>query len=345
MNGARAFKLSAVAIGVGLAAAACGSGSGRGTSTPSGKGGGVTTPGSAVSGKLSFVGIWSGPERKNFQAVLDGFHKKFPGVTVKYTSGGDNTPTILSTAIAGGNPPDLAAVGQPGLVKQFSARKAIKPIDFVKPTMAKNYAPSWVTLGTYSGHLYGMVFKGANKSTIWYSTTAFENAGVKPPKTWAELLAAAKTLRASGTKAYSIAGADGWTLTDLMENLYLRQAGAAKYDQLVDAQDQVDRPVGEDDAQVDGADLQRHRQHLRRHIGRAPDRFPDLGQQRLQPSAQGGDGDGGRLRGRRLYDEGQGRHRLQRVRVPVGRRLGSRGRRWRRHGRDVQGHRRQHVRS
>ena len=77
-----------------------------------------------------------------------------------------------------------------------------------------------------------MVFKGANKSTIWYSTSAFKNAGVEPPKTWAGLLAAAKTLRASGTKAYSIAGADGWTLTDLFENIYLRQAGPAKYDKL-----------------------------------------------------------------------------------------------------------------
>jgi len=187
---------------------------------------------SAVSGNLAFVGIWTGPEQKNFQLVLDGFKKKFPNVSVKYTSGGDNTPTILSTAISGGNPPDLAAVGQPGLVKQFAGRQAIKPLTFVKPIMSKNYAASWVTLGTYSGKLYGMVFKGANKSTVWYSTSAFKNAGVKPPKTWPELLTAAKTLRASGTKAYSIAGADGWTLTDLFENIYLRQAGPLKYDKL-----------------------------------------------------------------------------------------------------------------
>ena len=40
--------------------------------------------------------------------------------------------------------------------------------------MAKNYAPSWVTLGTYSGKLYGMVFKGANKSTIWYSVAGLQ---------------------------------------------------------------------------------------------------------------------------------------------------------------------------
>ena len=77
-----------------------------------------------------------------------------------------------------------------------------------------------------------MVFKGANKSTIWYSIAAFKNAGVKPPKTWTQLLADAKTLRASGTPAYSIDGGDGWPLTDLFENVYIRTAGPAKYDLL-----------------------------------------------------------------------------------------------------------------
>jgi ABC-type glycerol-3-phosphate transport system substrate-binding protein len=186
----------------------------------------------AVSGSLSMTGVWSGAEAKNFNAVLSGFHKKFPGVSVKYTSAGDNTPTVLSTAVQGGNPPDLAAIAQPGLVKDFASRGALKPITFVKPTMSKYYAPSWVTLGTVKGKLYGMVFKGANKSTIWYNAAAFKNAGVTPPKTWPDLLKAASTLQASGTPAFSIGGADGWTLTDLQENIYLRQAGPAKYDQL-----------------------------------------------------------------------------------------------------------------
>ncbi|MDX6579827.1 MAG: alpha-glucoside transport system substrate-binding protein, partial [Gaiellales bacterium] len=74
----------------------------------------------AVSGNLSWVGIWSGAEQTHFQAVLTAFQKKFPGVKVKYTSAGDNVPTVLSTAVAGGNPPDLASIGQPGLVKQFA---------------------------------------------------------------------------------------------------------------------------------------------------------------------------------------------------------------------------------
>jgi ABC-type glycerol-3-phosphate transport system substrate-binding protein len=185
-----------------------------------------------LAGTVSMIGIWTGPEQKSMQAVIDGFQKKNPGVTVKYTSGGDNTPTILSTAVAGGKPPDLAAVGQPGLVKDFAGRNAIKPITFAKGTMAKNYSADWVKLGTINGQLYGLIFKGANKSTVWYSVQAFAAAGVKAPKTWPELLTAAKTLKASGTPAYSIGGADGWTLTDLFENIYIRTAGAATYDQL-----------------------------------------------------------------------------------------------------------------
>lgn len=185
-----------------------------------------------LKGSISIIGVWTGPEQKRFQAVLDGFKKKNPGVKVKYTSGGDNVPTILATAVAGGNPPDLASIAQPGLVKDFATRGKLKPIDFAKGTIAANYAKSWLDLGTIGGHLYGLVFKGANKSTIWYSVSAFKGAGVKAPKTYTDLLKDAKTIRSSGLKAYSIGGADGWTLTDLMENVYLRQAGPAKYDQL-----------------------------------------------------------------------------------------------------------------
>ena len=55
---------------------------------------------------------------------------------------------------------------------------------------------------------------------------------MEPPKTWDDLLTDAKTLQSSGVPAYSIGGADGWTLTDLFENIYLRQAGPDMYDKL-----------------------------------------------------------------------------------------------------------------
>jgi ABC-type glycerol-3-phosphate transport system substrate-binding protein len=177
------------------------------------------------------LAVWTGAEGKSFQAVLDGFKKKNPDVNVKYKAATDPA-AALSTAIQGGNPPNLAALPNPGLMRDFANRGAIKPITFARPTVAKNYSRDWVKFGTVNGRLYGVFFKGANKSTVWYNVGAFKNAGIKPPKSWSELLTGAKTLRASGATAYSIGGADGWTLTDLFENLYIRMAGPAKYDLL-----------------------------------------------------------------------------------------------------------------
>jgi hypothetical protein len=117
-------------------------------------------------------------------------------------------------------------------VKDFANKGALKPLTFARSTIAANYSPDFIKLTTYNGKLYGLIFKGSNKSTIWYNVHSFSTAGVQPPKDWPALLSAAKTLKASGTPAYSIGGADGWTLTDLFENVYLRQAGPAKYDQL-----------------------------------------------------------------------------------------------------------------
>ncbi len=214
----------------GVAVAGCGgddtSTSEKATTTPAEK------PAANVSGKLSVVGVWTAEEQKSFQAVLDGFEKKFPKVTVKYNPAGDNVPTVLGTAVEGGNPPDLATVAQPGLIAELQEKDALKPLDFAKAELEANYPADFNKLGTIDGKTYSFVFKGANKSTVWFNVKAFEAAGVQPPKTFEELVQAAKTVKASGTPAYAVAGADGWTLTDLFENIYLRQAGPEKYDQL-----------------------------------------------------------------------------------------------------------------
>jgi alpha-glucoside transport system substrate-binding protein len=185
-----------------------------------------------VSGTVSIIAKWTGDEQKSFQAVLAPFEKANPGVKIKYQGAGDNAPQVVSTAIAGGNPPDIATMPQPGTMRDFAKRGALKPINFAKSVIAAHYAPVWLQLGSVNGKLYGLFFKGSDKSTVWYNVKQFSSAGVKPAATWPQFLQLAKTIRASGQKAYSIGASDGWTLTDLFENIYLRTAGAAKYDAL-----------------------------------------------------------------------------------------------------------------
>ena len=217
-----------VVAAIAMVAAACGSQ----TSSSSASATASPAADSSVTGTVSMMAVWSGQEQKSFEQVIAAFNKVYPNVTVTFTSAGNNLPTVLSTAVQGGNPPSLAAVPQPGLMKQFQARGALQPLDFAKSVIAANYAPDWIDLNTVDGHLYGLVFKGANKSTVWYNVPAFQAAGVQPPTTWAELTSGAQTLLASGVKPYSVGADVGWPITDLFENIYLRTAGPAMYDKL-----------------------------------------------------------------------------------------------------------------
>jgi alpha-glucoside transport system substrate-binding protein len=200
---------------------------------------GASTAGGAhkqrgVSGNISIIAKWTGDEQTAFKAVLAGFTKSNPGVKIKYQGAGDDAPTIISTAIAGGNPPDIGTMPQPGTMADFAKRGKLKPITFAQGDISKHYGSFWVNLGKVKGKLYGLFFKGSQKSTVWYNVKSFKNAGVNASaiKTWPQFLKAATTLRASGQKAYSLGASDGWTLTDLFENIYLRSAGVAKYQAL-----------------------------------------------------------------------------------------------------------------
>jgi alpha-glucoside transport system substrate-binding protein len=214
--------LAALAAVLAFAAAGCG-----------GDDGGNGAEGSEdVSGSISTMAIWAGEEQESFQAVIDGFKEKFPNVDVKYTSGGDNLAPLLSTAVEGGNPPDIAAIGQPGLMADFAKQNAIKPLDDLRDKIVDAFGEDVADAGAVDGTQYGLMYKGANKSTVWYNVSTFEEAVVEPPETWDEFVQARDTVKAAGITPFSVGVDVGSPITDLFENIYIRSAGPEKYDQL-----------------------------------------------------------------------------------------------------------------
>ncbi|MDX6594038.1 MAG: alpha-glucoside transport system substrate-binding protein [Gaiellales bacterium] len=222
------LAILALVIGVFGAAAGCGGGSSDDTGTGAGSGGTTST----VSGSISVMAVWSGPEQAAFQKVIDGFTAANPDVSVKYTSGGDDLPTVLSTAVAGGNPPSVAFVAQPGLMKDFVTKGAVKSADYAKADVQENLGESAVDIGSVDGKLYGVLYKAANKTLVWYNVQAYTDAGVEPAATWDDFIQNGQTIKASGLPAYSIGVDVGWPITDLFENIYLSQAGPDNYDKL-----------------------------------------------------------------------------------------------------------------
>ncbi|GAA4817512.1 ABC transporter substrate-binding protein [Streptomyces ziwulingensis] len=181
---------------------------------------------------LEVAAVWTGAEQKNFKQVLAEFERR-TGAKVTFVPAQDPIINFLGSKIAGGAPPDVAMLPQPGAVKQAVEKGWAKPLgDAARAELAKNYSQGWQDIGTVDGKPYGVYYKAANKSLIWYNAQVFENAGATEPKTWDELLTTAQTVYDSGVTPFSVGGADGWTLTDWFENIYLSQAGPEKYDQL-----------------------------------------------------------------------------------------------------------------
>jgi len=231
---------TALAATAALLLAACSSsGGGSGSGTASG-----TAPGASASGTaagalpslkgqhLTVLAEWTGAEQADFQAVLNSFDS-LTGASVSYQSGGSNTGTVLQTKIAGGSPPDVALLPEPGLINTLAQQGAIKPLTpAIQQEVAADYGPGWESMGTVDGKLYSVVYKASNKTTFWYNTAQFSQAGITPPSNWTQFLADCQTLSDAGITPVSIGGSDGWTLADWFQNIYLSEAGPAMYNRL-----------------------------------------------------------------------------------------------------------------
>ncbi|UFR04177.1 ABC transporter substrate-binding protein [Streptomyces sp. Go40/10] len=182
--------------------------------------------------RLEVAAVWTGAEQANFKKVLAEFERR-TGAKVTFVPAQDPIINFLGSKIAGGQPPDVALLPQPGAIKQAVDKGWAKPLNAgVQAELAKNYTQGWQDIGKVGGKQYGVYYKAANKSLIWYNAKVFENAGAQEPKTWKDLLTASRAVYDSGVTPFSVAGADGWPLTDWFENVYLSQAGPQKYDQL-----------------------------------------------------------------------------------------------------------------
>ena len=192
--------------------------------------------GRAFEGQTVVVaGAWTSTEAARFKRGLRGFEEA-TGARVHYVFTKRDMALTIKSRLLRGCPPDIALLPQPGLLTDLVRKGALAPIDgFAGTLLRRNYSRTWRRMAQVRGRSYGVWFKAANKSSLWYSRRALRTAGVSPPTTWTQLQTVARRLARGGSAGpapFSIAGQDGWTLTDWFENVYLRVAGARRYDQL-----------------------------------------------------------------------------------------------------------------
>ena len=196
----------------------------------------ATANGKRNAKSIEVLSLWGGSEKDAFLKVTAAFTKK-TGIDVKYTSARDFIPDIR-TRLAAGNPPDIGILPRPGFIGTLVSQGALKPLSSLglsNAYMKQNYGPGWLKLGSAGGKLYGVPAKAASKSVIWYKPDQFKKYHFKIPKTWAQMIALTKKIKAKGLVPWALGAGPNqsqWTLTDWFENIYARTAGPAKYMQL-----------------------------------------------------------------------------------------------------------------
>ena len=168
-----------------------------------------------------------------FTAAMAAFERS-SGIDVRYV-GSSNFEADLLERVRRGDPPDLALLPQPGLLRALAEDGLALPYDKELGVAARSDVDQrLIDLATVDGQVFGSWYSVTPKSLVWYSPRQFAARGISPPATWDELMTLTDQLVESGIAPWCLGvrdgGATGWVATDWVEDLVLRFAGPDTYD-------------------------------------------------------------------------------------------------------------------
>ena len=195
------------AVGVGAAAvagssvlSACGGGS-SGISGDSGGGGGG-------GGDKPTLSVWYHQYGEaGTQQAVERYAKEYPDATVKVQwTPGDYTSKVNSGLLSNSGPDSFE--GTPNL--QQAKAKQIVPLDDILSDIKSDYTDADIKSVTVDGKMYGARIVD-DCTLLYYRKSMLDKAGVKPPTTMDELVAAAKELTSKDVKGVFIGNDAGVT--------------------------------------------------------------------------------------------------------------------------------------
>jgi multiple sugar transport system substrate-binding protein len=148
------------------------------------------------------VPIYGDKTKPYWEQLVKDFEGKNSNIDVKLeTQSWDNIYSVLDTKIQNNKAPDILELDAAGPA-YASDDLLYKADQIVSPDTYKDIEPSFIDSAKIDGQAYG-VPSVASTRALFYNKTLFQQAGVTaPPKTWDELLEAAKKVAALGGGVY-----------------------------------------------------------------------------------------------------------------------------------------------
>ena len=112
----------------------------------------------------------------------------------------DNINQLILTRIQAGDPPDIAVIPQPGVIKQIVDRgEGVELTDDIVPAdLIADMTPGTLEAGQIDGTQYGLMISMNVKSLVFYNKQAWEEAGYEAPETLDDLAALTEQIKSDG---------------------------------------------------------------------------------------------------------------------------------------------------
>lgn len=153
--------------------------------------------------------------------VMSSFEEANPGVSVNLRFvGGADTHQQYVTAVAGGEPPCVAQLGNTW-TPEFAQMGALAEVDLSEDEARDQFVGSMVDSATLDGAVYGYPYNVANRAFV-YRTDLLDASGLEVPETWEDVKAAAITLSEDnadeGIAGFGVIGGEIWYYLPLVWN-------------------------------------------------------------------------------------------------------------------------------
>jgi len=223
-----ALSLAAAGCSAGSLGSSGGSGgSGGSTATTSGGSGGSASGGTsggssggssgggsggAVNASITFLVDNSPASVQPAQALATAFMAGNPGIKISVTTrpGGTDGDNLVKTRLSTGSMPDVFLYNSGSLFQQISPARFLQPLP---STLTAKVKPTYYPQVSVNNAIYGVPFGTAFGGGVLYNRPIFAKLKLSVPKTWAEFIADAQKIKASGVPPViqTYGGTDTWT--------------------------------------------------------------------------------------------------------------------------------------
>jgi xylobiose transport system substrate-binding protein len=190
--------------------------------------GGSATKASDRPDNVIHVLVYGDATNKVEKQIVDTYNKTATVKAVLDTIPGADYQQKLQTIINTKQAPDVFFNWGGGSIQPFVKANLLLPLDdMIKsdPGLRANFLPSVFDTAVVNGTPYGIPMRGTQPVFLFHNSKVLRAAGISPPKTWDDLMAAVSTLKAKKITPIALGGADQWPTLMWFEYLYDRVAG------------------------------------------------------------------------------------------------------------------------